>query len=54
VRVEGSRCLVRIDGETVAEYDALAGRDLKPGRIGLQIHMTNASVEFRDLRVQPL
>ena len=54
IRVEGSRCAVRLDGETVAEYDKLSGRDLQPGRIGLQIHMENASVEFRDLRVRPL
>lgn len=54
IRVEGSRCLVRLDGETVAEYEKLAGKDLQPGRIGLQIHLENASVEFRDLRVRPL
>jgi hypothetical protein len=54
VRVEGSRCAVRLDGETVAEYDKLSGRNLQPGRIGLQIHLENASVEFKDLRVRPL
>ncbi|HYO82764.1 MAG TPA: DUF1080 domain-containing protein [Bryobacteraceae bacterium] len=54
VRVEGSRCLVRIDGETVAEYDRLSGPDLQPGRIGLQIHSEDAQIEFRDLRVRSL
>lgn len=54
IRVQGSTCLVRLDGTTVAEYSGLTGDDLKPGRIGLQIHMENASVEFRDLRVRPL
>ncbi len=54
IRVQGATCLVRIDGVTVAEYDGLKGPDLAPGRIGLQIHMENASVEFRDLRVRPL
>ena len=54
IRVEGSKCTVRLDGETVAEFDKLSGRDLQPGRIGLQIHLENASVEFRDLRVRPL
>lgn len=54
IRVEGTSCLVRLDGETVAQYDGLTGRDLQPGRIGLQIHSDNASVEFRDLRVRPL
>ena len=52
VRVEGARCMVRLDGETVAETDALPV--LAPGRIGLQIHKENASVEFRDIRVRPL
>jgi hypothetical protein len=54
VRVMGSRCVVRLDGETVAEYDKLSGADLEPGRIGLQIHLEDASVEFRDLRVRRL
>ncbi|MDZ4796689.1 MAG: DUF1080 domain-containing protein [Bryobacteraceae bacterium] len=54
IRVEGARCAVRLDGVTVAEFDGLTGPDLKPGRIGLQIHMENASVAFRDLRVRPL
>ena len=54
IRLEGSRCLVRLDGETVADYDSLTGRDLEPGRIGLQVHLENASVEFRDVRVRPL
>ena len=54
IKVEGSRCAVRLDGETVAQYEKLSGRDLQPGRIGLQIHMENASVEFKDLRVRPL
>jgi hypothetical protein len=54
VRVTGSRCVVRLDGETVAQYDGLSGEDLKPGRIGLQIHLEDASVEFRDVRVRPL
>lgn len=54
IRVEGRRCFVRLDGEAVADYGALAGRDLEPGRIGLQIHLENASVEFRDVRVRPL
>lgn len=54
VRLEGSRCLVRIDGETVAQTDRLPAAALKPGRIGLQIHKEDSSVEFRDLRVRPL
>jgi hypothetical protein len=54
IRVRGSRCRVWLDGELVAEYDKLPEEFLKPGRIGLQIHMDNTSVEFRDLRVREL
>jgi len=54
VIVEGAHCLVRLNGDTVAETDRLPESDLRPGRIGLQMHMENASVEFRDLRVRPL
>jgi hypothetical protein len=52
VVVQGSKCISRIDGETVAETDALPADVLKPGKIGLQIHMEDASVEFRDIRVR--
>jgi hypothetical protein len=36
VRLTGSRIVVRVNGETVATYEGLTGRDLQPGRIGLQ------------------
>jgi hypothetical protein len=54
IRVQGARCAVRIDGELVAEYASLQGPDLEAGQVGLQIHMDNASVEFRDVRVREL
>ena len=54
VRVDGANCLVRINGETVARTDSLPEEARRPGRIGLQIHRADASVEFRDLRVRPL
>ncbi|HBY63794.1 MAG TPA: hypothetical protein DEH78_28550, partial [Solibacterales bacterium] len=54
IRVEGARCAVRLDGETVAEYHRLSGDALKPGRIGLQIHREDAAVEFKDIRIRPL
>jgi len=54
IRVEGSHCLVRLDGETVAETDQLPEAVRKPGQIGLQIHMEDASVDYRDLRVRRL
>lgn len=52
VRVEGARCRVWLDGELVSETQQLPVLD--DGQIGLQIHMDNASVEFRDLRVRVL
>ena len=52
IRVEGGP--VWLDGETAAEFDGLPDELRKPGRIGLQIHMEDTSVEFRDLRVRPL
>ncbi len=52
IRVEGPRCRVWLDGEPVSETDKLPIED--EGQIGLQIHMDNASVEFRDLRVRDL
>lgn len=54
IRVDGARCLVRIDGETVAETERLPETWTGPGRIGLQIHTDGASVEFRNLRVRVL
>lgn len=54
IRVEGSHCTVRLDGETVAETNQLPESTGKYGQIGLQIHMEDASVDFRDLRVRKL
>ncbi len=54
VRVEGARCEVRLDGRMVAETAQLPEEARGAGQIGLQIHMENASVEFRDLRAREL
>lgn len=54
VRVKGARCEVWVDGIAAAEYDPLPEELRGAGRIGLQIHLENAWVEFRDLRVRPL
>jgi hypothetical protein len=54
VRVAGSTCDVRIDGELVSHTDALPAKYLRPGRIGFQIHMEKTSVEFRDVHVRSL
>ncbi|MBL8230493.1 MAG: DUF1080 domain-containing protein [Bryobacterales bacterium] len=54
VRVIGATCRVWLDGELAAETDELPADARKPGRIGLQIHMEDTRVEFRDLRVREL
>ncbi len=54
ILLNGATCRVRLDGEPVAEFHRLEGRDLNPGQIGLQIHMVNASAEFKDLRLRLL
>jgi len=51
VIVTGRACIVRLDGNTVAEGEI---DSVVPGQIGLQIHSVDSSVEFRDLRVWPL
>lgn len=52
IRVAGSRCTVRLDGSTVAESDRLPPTALEKGRIGLQFHSADGSIEFRDIRVR--
>lgn len=52
VRVDGTHCLVRLDGETVAEFDRVPVTG--EAQIGLQIHTDNAAIEFRDLRLRRL
>jgi hypothetical protein len=54
IRVEGKRCRVWLDGELAAEYENLPPEYLHAGRIGLQIHKEDSSVDFRDLHVRPL
>ena len=54
IRVQGRHCDVRLDGAAAAAFDALRGPDQEAGRLGLQIHLDDASVEFRDVRVRPL
>jgi hypothetical protein len=45
-------CLVRINGETVMEYDRL--ENLEPGPIELQAHDKGRWTEFRQIRIKPL
>ncbi len=53
IRVQGRRCTVRLDGETVAETDKIPAEYTR-GQIGLQIHMEDSSAEFQDIRVRPV
>jgi len=50
--VKGPRCIVRLNGETVVDYDKL--ETIRPGHIALQMHKDNSSIWFRDLRVKRL
>ncbi len=54
ILLQGSHCLVRIDGQTVAETDHLPESAIKAGHIGLQIHQEDCSIEYRDVRLREL
>ena len=45
--VDGTHCLTRMNGEIVAETDALQA--VRPGHITLQMHRENAAIRFKDL-----
>lgn len=50
--VKGSRCIVRINGETIVDCDKLE-KD-RAGHIALQIHKDNSTIWFRDVKVKKL
>lgn len=50
--VQGKRCLVRINGDTVCEYEDLA--NLEEGHIELQAHRAGYWTEFKDMRIKRL
>ncbi len=50
--VKDRRCLVRINGENVLEYDRL--ENLEPGNIELQAHQPGKWIEYKDIRVKRL
>ena len=50
--VKDSNCLVRINGETVLEYDKL--ENLEPGRIELQAHSAGRWTEFKQMQIRRL
>lgn len=49
---KGKSCWVRIDGETVLEYDEL--QDLAPGHIELQAHQNGRWLEFKDVKIRKI
>jgi hypothetical protein len=50
--VEGPRCQVRIDGDTVMEYNDL--KDVQPGHIQLQAHQAGRWTEYKQIRIKAL
>ncbi len=50
--VEGPRAVVRINGDTVVDYDRLENRD--PGRLMIQAHQEGKWIEYREIRVRAL
>jgi hypothetical protein len=50
--VRGKSCMVRINGDTVLEYDQL--ENLDEGHIELQAHRAGYWTEYKDIRIKPL
>ena len=50
--VQGSSCLVRINGENVLEYDGL--KNVEAGRIELQAHDPGRWLEYKQIKVRKL
>jgi hypothetical protein len=50
--VQGSTCLVRINGENVLQYGEL--QTLEPGRIELQAHAPGRWIEYKQIKIRPL
>jgi hypothetical protein len=49
IRLQGTHCLVRVNGDTVLEYEGLENREA--GHIELQAHRPGSWLEFKDIRV---
>jgi hypothetical protein len=54
IQVVRTRCTVWLDGTLVAQSDRLPPTALPAGRIGLQFHSADGSIEFRDIMVRPI
>ena len=48
--VKDRRCVIRINGDTVLDYDKL--ERVTPGPIMLQAHQTGRWIEYKDVRVK--
>jgi len=46
------RCLVRINGDTVLEYDGLD--NVEAGRIELQAHDAGRWIEYKEIKIRRL
>ena len=52
LRVQGASCMVRINGETVLDYDRL--ENVAEGHIELQAHRRGYWTEYKDIRIKRL
>ena len=52
VRFQGRNCQVRVNGDTVLEYDGL--ENLESGYIELQAHQAESWLEFKEIRIREL
>jgi hypothetical protein len=52
IRIEGSKAVIRVNGETVAETDQL--QIIRPGHIALQMHNRDAWIRFQDIKLKVL
>ena len=50
--VQGNRCLVRINGDTVMEYEGL--QNLEAGRVELQAHDAGKWIEYKQIKIRRL
>ena len=50
IRFQDQHCLVRVNGDTVMEYESL--KNLDPGYIELQAHQAGSWLEFKEIRIK--
>jgi hypothetical protein len=52
IRFQDRHCLVRVNGDTVLQYEGL--NLLEPGFIELQAHQAGSWLEFKEIRIKQL